>query len=237
MKIEHIIGFKPKLIPTMFTIPALIVLFSLSIWQFQRLTWKEATIQKIRIQIEHPIAQLPQKIDLATWLYRPIEVEGSFLYDQELYLYGGSRQFKGENGYYILTPLRLDDERIIIINRGWVPEKLKDQNKRPETVLHKRTKLIGYIMKSEERPLYVHDNDLKRNLWFYINLNEIQQALNEKIEDFYILAKEIPNQLPRGRNLEPNIRNNHLSYALTWLFSAITLLVIYIMYHRREERG
>ena len=91
-------------------------------------------------------------------------------------------------------------------------------------------------MQSEERPLYVHDNQPDNNLWFYIDLSQIKSVLNEPIEGFYILAKEIPNASPRGKNLEPNIRNHHLGYALTWLFSAIILLVIYIMYHQKQDK-
>ena len=90
-------------------------------------------------------------------------------------------------------------------------------------------------MQSEKKPLYVHDNQMSRNLWFYVDLAQMQDWLNAPIENFYILAKDVPNMTPRGRDLEPNLRNHHLGYALTWLFSAIILLVIYVIYHRTPE--
>lgn len=231
-----IFQFKPKLIPTIFTIPALILLFSLSFWQFQRLKWKESIINEIKIQVSLPSIDLPKSDVLPDYLYRKVKIMGEFIHGKELHLYGGSRQFKGENGYYILTPLKLDDGRIVLINRGWVTEKQKDASLRPDTLLKGRLEIEGFVMKSEDRPLYVHDNQPNNNLWFYIDLAQIKEVINEPIEYFYILAKEVPNTSPRGKNLEPNIRNHHLGYALTWLFSAIILLVIYIIYHQKQDK-
>ena len=102
-----LLSFKPKLIPTIFTIPALILLFSLSYWQFERLYWKENLINEITQQNQLASIQLPESIDLKKILYRKVKLNGEFIHNQEMHLYGGSRQFKGENGYYILTPLHM----------------------------------------------------------------------------------------------------------------------------------
>ncbi|MED5301075.1 MAG: SURF1 family cytochrome oxidase biogenesis protein, partial [Pseudomonadota bacterium] len=34
-----------------------------------------------------------------------------------------------------------------------------------------------------------------------------------------------------------NMRNEHLQYALTWYLLAISLLVIYVIYHYRTDDG
>jgi surfeit locus 1 family protein len=228
------IGFKPKLIPTLFTIPALIVLFGLSIWQFQRLEWKENIIAEITEQSKVLPIALPKLVQLPNMFYRKVIASGEFLHDHEIHMYGGSRQFKGEPGYYILTPMKLRDEQIILINRGWVPERLKNSSKRPETLTTGEVEIIGTIMPTEQRNLYIHDNQKERNLWFYVNLNEVRDFLKMPIGDFYILARDEPNILPRGRDLEPSLRNHHLGYALTWLFSAFALIFIYIRFHKKN---
>ncbi len=226
--------FKPRLIPTIFTVPALILLFSLSFWQFQRLNWKQNIINEIVVQNNLPSIELPAHVDLVEMLYRKVKLRGHFIHNKEMHLYGGSRQFKGENGYYIFTPLKLDDGRIIVVNRGWVTEKKKEAKLRPETITAKEVEIEGSIMESEARPLYVHDNQLDNNLWFYIDLNQMKEFLKEPIENFYVLAKEVPGTSPRGKNLSPNLRNDHLAYALTWLFSAFALIIIYIVYHQKD---
>ena len=230
---RKILGFRVKLIPTLFTIPALILLFSLSYWQFQRLELKENLIKKITSQIQLPAVLLPEHLDLDEMLYRKVILEGEFIHEHEVHMYGGSIHFKGGNGYYILTPLRLKDGRFIIVNRGWVPENIKDPKSRPEVLTKGLVKITGAVMKNEEKGLYIHDNQPKNNLWFYINLEEIGSFINLPIESFYILSQDDGGPILRGRDIKPNLHNNHLGYALTWLFSGISLLVIYILYHRR----
>lgn len=229
-----ILGFRPKLIPTLFTIPALILLLSLSFWQFQRLQWKQGLIKDITQQSQIPAIALPEHVNIESMLYRKVTAKGNFIHDQEIHLYGGSVKFKGQNGYYILTPFHLDNDQIVIVNRGWVPEKLKDRNNRPETLINHQVEITGAIMKNEEKGIYVHDNQPEQNLWFYINLKEIGSFTKLPINNYYILEEYKENSLPIGRDVTPNIRNNHLGYALTWLFSAISLMVIYIIYHRKN---
>lgn len=125
-----IFDFKPKLLPTIFTIPALIILFGLSFWQFERLSWKQGLISEIVEQSKLPSIDIPSVVDLKNMLYRKVKVKGEFLHDKEMHMYGGSREFKGENGYYIFTPMYLEDGRAVVINRGWVPEKKKLSAKR-----------------------------------------------------------------------------------------------------------
>jgi len=228
-------NLRPKLIPTLITVPALILLFSLSFWQFSRLVWKNNLIKEIDYQIQQPVIYLPDEIDAKTYSYRKVKVEGKFLHDHEMYLYGGSIEFKGKNGYYVITPLQTRNNKIILVNRGWVPEELKDPTKRLETLTPQLTEVRGSIMIDGEKGLYVHDNQPDKNLWFYINLEEMQSYLKLPIEKFYILAEYEKNTLPIGRNVTPNIRNSHLGYALTWLFAAISLIVIYIIYHRQNS--
>lgn len=226
--------FKPKLIPTIFTSLALIVLLSLSYWQFQRLGWKQAIINEIKQKSELVPISLENNQISPKMLYRKVKVKGIFDHAKEIHMYGGSRQFKGEPGYYIITAMKLADGSDILINRGWVPEKLKDAAKRPDTLVQGEVEIMGNIMPAEQKTLYIHDNQPKRNLWFYINLDEIRDYLGLSINDFYVLANDNPNILPRGRDLEINLHNNHLGYALTWLFSAVALLIIYIQYHRKS---
>lgn len=231
---KTLVSFRPKLIPTLLTVPALIILLSLSYWQFQRLAWKEGVIEKIAQQIQLPVIELPENIDLDQMQYRKVSLEGKFLHDLELHLYAGSMKFKGGNGYYIFTPFRLNDGRIVMVNRGWVIENLKDSKTRPETLNENELKLTGAIMKSEEKGVYVHDNQPDRNLWFYVNVDEMASWINLPIEKFYILAQDEKGSTLRGQDIKPNLLNNHLGYALTWLSAAISLLVIYILYHRKN---
>lgn len=229
-----ILGFKPKLIPTLFTIPALILLLSLCIWQLQRLQWKENLIAEINFKTQLPPIKLPEDVNVEEMLYRKVTLQGKYLHENEIYIYGGATKPSNEHFYYILTPLQLNDGRTIIVNRGWVPEKFKSQKTRESSLIQNEVKVTGAIMPNEKKGTYTYNNQPKKNLWFYINLDEIGSFINRQVEPFYILAQNNGDSFPKGREVKPTLHNNHLGYALTWLFSAISLLVIYILYHRKN---
>ena len=233
---KKIFSFKPKLIPTLFTIPALILLLGLSFWQFQRLQWKESLIAEIDHKIQIPMVLLPKNVDLHEMLYRKVKVKGEFLHKNEMYVYGGTTKPSNEHFYYILTPFLTEDGRLVIVNRGWVPEKLKHPDSRSNSLIQGQVEVIGAIMINEEKSAYIHDNQPERNLWFYINLEEISTFLSKPVEKFYILSQYEEGDFPKGRDIKPNLYNNHLGYALTWLFSALSLVVIYVLYHQKNEK-
>lgn len=237
MKTSSFFNFKPRLLPTIIFITSLLMLLCLSFWQFKRLIWKERLIASINQQGQHDPIMLPEHFALDDLLYRKVKLKGSFVHDQELYLYGGSRQFKGEIGYFVLTPLELENGKLVLINRGWVPERLKSPSLRPATLLKEKVEIFGVVMASEKKATFTYDNQLDKNLWFYIDMAQISQHLKCNLGNFYILAAENkdPKVLPRGKNLTVNIYNNHLVYALTWLMLAIAFIVVYIMYHKSNK--
>ena len=42
-------------------------------------------------------------------------------------------------------------------------------------------------------------------------------------------------QMPIGAESKIHVRNEHLSYAATWALLALTLIVIYFIYHFKPE--
>lgn len=230
--------FRLTLIPTLFTIPALIVLVTLGSWQLYRLHWKNALIADIGKAIHLDAAPLPSPIPSPDSLqYRKIILEGEFLHQHEIYLYTGTREYRGEQGYDILTPLKQKNGTIVLVDRGWVPIDNKLPKTRPETLVNGSVKLEGYVLLGEQKKFFTPENDAKHNMWFWIDIPTIASHTTLNLPPFYILqaAGMNPNALPMGRDLTINIRNDHLQYAITWFSAALALLVIYIIYHRKPE--
>ncbi len=55
-------------------------------------------------------------------------VSGEFLNDHEFFL--GASNDGGTTGFHVVTPLRLADGTLLLVNRGWIPGELKDPAKR-----------------------------------------------------------------------------------------------------------
>ena len=90
-KTIKIFGLKFELIPFIFVLISLIILISLGNWQLDRLSQKEHFIQTIETNIKNPpivIDNITDNIDH----YAKIELEGTFLKDKNIFLYGCSEK-------------------------------------------------------------------------------------------------------------------------------------------------
>ena len=106
--------FKPKLIPTLFTVPALIVLLFLGSWQIHRLDWKNDRVREINSKSSMSALSLNSTdLDLSDAEFRRVKLEGTFLNENETHLYTGPRHFRGKPGYDILTPFETKEGDVL----------------------------------------------------------------------------------------------------------------------------
>jgi len=61
---------------------------------------------------------------------------------------------------------------------------------------------------------------------------------SEIVKDYYIdaLKEGVKMTLPIGVSGKPKLRNQHLSYAITWYGLALSLLFVYFSYHVSSGR-
>jgi len=232
-------GFRPHLVPTLFTVPGLILLIGLGIWQVQRLHWKEGLIaQRDAAVAAAPVAP-PETLEQAHGLeFHHIVAEGTFRNDKELFLAASSDS--GESGYQVVTPLAMTDGRTMFVNRGFIPLGLKDRTKRAAGELSGTQRVAGLmrIPPATKPSFFLPDNRPDLNLWFWVDLSAM--ARQDGIADpapFYIDADKTPNPggWPKGGVTRLELPNNHLQYAITWFSLAVALAVIYVLYHRNNS--
>lgn len=79
--------FRPTLIPTLFTVPAVIILLILGSWQLLRLQEKNHLIEKFAEEIAKPALDWPiAHMTNESLEYRHITLNGIFLHDDEIFL-------------------------------------------------------------------------------------------------------------------------------------------------------
>ncbi|KJH42591.1 SURF1 family protein [Dictyocaulus viviparus] len=148
------------------------------------------------------------------------------------------------HGAHVITPFRLTNSEqhfcisslasalilqvkfflVILINRGWVPTSktspLSHQLSQPKGIVT----LNAVVRKSETRPRFIKENVPEKGQWFYKNV--YQMAKFHNTDPIYLEATydSTIHGGPIGGQTNINIRNDHLSYLLTWFsLSAITL--------------
>jgi cytochrome oxidase assembly protein ShyY1 len=96
----------------------------LSHWQFARRDEALAEIAKVEDNwdrapqpVDRVLGDTSSYVDTQKWT--PVTMTGTYLVEDQLL--ARNRPFNGQPGFEVLTPLRLDDGRVFVVDRGWVP--------------------------------------------------------------------------------------------------------------------
>ena len=230
--------FRPGLAATISTLIAVAIMVGLGTWQVERLAWKNALIERIESGLRAAPAPLPARVENpADWDFRRVSVTGQFLHDHELDL--AARSLNGRIGYQIVTPLKRDDGTLVLVNRGWVPLEKRDPGSRPEGLPAGTVTVEGVARVPAERGWMQPDNDPAANMWFWYDIPAMAAQAGASTGEALPVVIEAgdaanPGGFPIGGQTNVNIANNHLQYAFTWYSLAITLIVIYFVFHWRR---
>jgi surfeit locus 1 family protein len=230
--------FRPSFWPTVFTLPAILVMIGLSIWQVQRLYWKEDLIaERVSRTTAEPIPLPPPGTDIASLEFRRVTVTGTFDHAHELYL--AARSQNGNVGYWIMTPLKTESGETVLIERGWVPDNMKSPETRAGGQRAGTVTLNGIIRLPQVKTFFQPENEPEKNVWFFIDPKQMASAAGVPARtDLYLDAEksDIPGGYPLGGQTRINLPNDHLQYAITWALLALALGAVYVIYHLKLER-
>lgn len=215
------------------------LLIGLGIWQVERLGWKEGLIAQRQGALAAAPVALPTTIEAAAALeFHPVRATGVFENDRELYLNAQSVG-RGEAGFDIVTPFRLGDGSVLLVNRGFVPTEKKSAETREAGEIAGATAIVGLLrLPPDGKPsIFTPENDPARNSWFYVDVAAMAKAASvARVLPFYLDADASPNPggWPRGGQTVTDLPNNHLQYVITWFSLAAGLVVIYVRFARRR---
>jgi surfeit locus 1 family protein len=228
---------RPRPIAWFFFIAAFGTCITLGSWQVERLKWKQGIITALaEANAKTPLTALPKdEAELATLQFRKIRLSGTWRSDLEFHI--APRYFKNQFGYHVITPLKLADDRVVMVNRGWIPGKKKDLNARPESRAKGLTTINGIVRIGAERNYFSPVNQPEKNIWFGRDVEKMAQSasLNNTIPAMVdVVGTQDVTQLPVPSDGTIRLKNDHLSYIITWFGIALGILVIFVVYHRKK---
>ncbi len=228
---------------------AFVVLIGLGSWQVQRLAWKNTLLATIdeRVHSEAlPLAEVEDRFEATGDVeYQPVRAEGRFVHDGERHFFA---THGGASGYYVYTPLMLDDGRYVFVNRGFVPYDRKDPATRMEGQTEGRVRVAGLARNplAEKPSSIVPDNEPDKNIFYWKDRDAMAAtsglADGSRVLPFFIDADDGPNPggLPVGGVTIIDLPNNHLQYAVTWYGLAAALVAVlgaYLWRNRKSASG
>ena len=230
---------KSLLWPSVFAFLGFLLLLGLGTWQVERLSWKESLIAERQAAVTAPPIAVPGSLAAAEGReYRHIAATGTFLNDHEFFL--GATDDIGHPGYHVITPLRLADGAVLMVDRGFIPEDRKAPASRAAGELAGEVTVTGLLrLAPQGKPAwFLPDNSVERNYWIWVDLPAMARVAHlGRVLPFYMDAGATPNPggLPIGGQTRLTLPNNHLQYAITWYALAVALAVIYILFVRRHR--
>ncbi len=238
-------GMKPRfLVLTISALVALAILVSLGAWQLQRRDWKHALIERIEARAD----ALPRPLEevLARWQrdrdieYMRVEMTGELRASEEFHIYTIRDRVAG---WRVVSPFETDG-RIVMLDRGFVPERLKEPEARADQpVPEGAITVTGLARAPGSANLFTPDSEPPRNRWYWRDLAGIVAQLapgeRSRAVPFFIEAEAgaLPGDWPRGGVTQLRLSDRHLSYALTWFGLAMTLIGVYAAYVFSGRRG
>jgi len=224
--------------PSVWAAVGFLMLIGLGTWQVQRLHWKEGLIAARQAAFHRPPVALPaNRATAQTFEYHPVRATGHFVNDHEMKV--AAIADDGTAGFDIVTPFVLDDGKVLLVDRGFVPTALASPETRRAGEITGPTQVAGPLRLDRGRPSwFTPDNQPARNEWYFIDVKAMAAAAapHADVLPYYVDADATPNPggWPKGGQTAIDLPNHHLSYAITWYALAAGLVQIYILFVRRR---
>lgn len=223
---------------------AFAILAGLGIWQLQRLEWKRDLISRLEERMSaEPVtlAEVDERQNAGRDIeYLRVRVKGEYLHSKERHLYTVQG---GTAGWRVFTPLELPSGRIVMVDRGFIPQELKQPDNRSESQFEGWALVTGIVRLPGDQGLFTPDNAPGKNVWHWRDLDGMAASVlspeqMERLEPFFIQHEDVPAMKgwPQAGYSNLNLPNRHLEYALTWFALAGVLVVVFALYLRGRLR-
>ena len=214
---------------------------ALGTWQVERRAWKLDLIAKVDQRVQAPATALPDaaqwpQVTAATDEYRHVRATGTFLHDQQTLVWASTAR---GNGYWVMTPLRMADGTVVLINRGFVLPDWCGRAGQCGIQPAGATTVTGLLRMSETH-VFLRHNDPIHERWYARDVQAIAVARGlDRVAPFFVDADTTGRNdaaIPEGGMTVISFPNNHLVYLITWYFLALMVLTAAIYVGRDEYR-
>ena len=215
---------KNKFLFSVFVYFIILTLLFLGFWQIYRLNWKLELIEQIESSLKNDPVKL-SKIEKKNYLR--IKTSGDIDFDKQIYLY--NLNDAGKPGFEVINPIKIGDKNYLL-NRGWIPFEKKDL---PEINLVDQNQIVGTLMLQTKPSTFKPENDIEKNYWFTLDREDILKFTGRNFSE-YVIYLNGDYKIPKPRVITAKISNNHKKYAITWFSMAISILLIYLYFRKKN---
>jgi surfeit locus 1 family protein len=217
---------------------ALALLIGLGVWQIHRLHWKLALIAEVNANLAAPPLPLGKALAMGSKAqYRRVALAGRFDNAHEAYVFTTGPD--GDPVYHVVTPFLLKNGQALMVDRGYIPQSLRDPTTRAAGQLSGPQRIVGVWRVPDAPGWFTPPPDRKTRVWYARDVTAMAKAAHVTLAAPVIVeanAAPNPGGWPKGGQTIVHFRNAHLQYAITWFALAAGLVLVYLAYHRAQGR-
>lgn len=226
-------------------VAAIVAMVNLGLWQLRRLDERQAFNATVAARYDaEPVAldvllgpdlADPGDERLADIAWRPVVATGTYATDRSIQIVNRSQG--GRAGENVVTPLHLDDGRILLVNRGFVPLDADVPSAPSGTVT-----VTGRLRPSEQRRTGQLSDPAEGALTVAqrVDIVRLDAQFDDPLVPMYLdlMGSEPADGSPFPEPVaRPDLtEGNHLSYAVQWFIFSAAVAVGWVLAVRRSVR-
>ncbi|MDB4076062.1 SURF1 family protein [bacterium] len=216
-----------------FSIFFVIVFVFLGVWQIERAAHKEGLLQAFNSEQESP----PIRLTSQSPDWSRVFVDGIFDSSRQILI--DNQIHKGKVGYKIFTPFKFDDNKIVLVDRGWIAQGQSRSDLPQLNILEKKSRIIATVTSPEQGVLA--GSELLTNEWPRVSQTKavevIASAFKEPILDIVLVLDPGSSQITEFIQIKPFAITpvKHYGYAMQWFTMSIVLLGMFLYALKREK--
>lgn len=223
----------------LFVSAMVVVMVTLGFWQLDRLDERKDLNDEVRAAIEAEPRPVEDVLGNDPADHTAVVVRGS--YQPELSFLVANRSYETQAGYWLVTPVRLADGRLVVVSRGWVPRTwVAGNDVRTVDTPTGEVEILGRVNESVRGGRIGTATDSGLVELTRLDLDRVEELLGVDVADTWVqLAAPVPgvNEIPVPVPPPGLDEGPHLSYAFQWFFFSSGAVIVYalILHRRRTE--
>lgn len=233
--------FRPTVFGSLLTIVGVVGGVWLGNWQLHRADEKQALLDQFE---RGQLRTLTYRAGDANkpGRYQHVRVEGSYDAEHQVLL-DNMPSKAGQAGFRVLTPMHIDNDRWLLVDRGWLPmgatrAQLPDISigSQPGAASGRLDDLPQPGMRMGENVVQPSDASWPRVLSFPLHA-ELEQALGRKLEAWILLLDAAePQGFERAWGADFGVGPpRHIAYAVQWFAMAFAMFCVYLIVSFKVE--
>ena len=249
--------FLPQLWAVMLYLAMVSCMLYLGNWQLNRAALKvsmEAASEQASSAIAEPISSVAD-LTVAAAIYQRVSLVGYF--DQGRQFLWDNRTHKGQAGFEVITPMKLDTGDWVLVNRGWIPPGASRAElpnvELPELAPMTTISIEGLLSRPSKGfasgDAVPENGDWPRLLQFF-DYTAISAVIGEPVLPVVVQVQALATSgneatvyTPRSEWLEANWQPaasgpaKHYSYAFQWFAMALALTLIFVFVNTQKRKN